>query len=80
MTTHKKATGETTFRIAYKAEVIFPLEVQMSSLWLEQFDEEKKNQGLCLCAETQDEVHDMALARMISQKKAIARCYNSKEK
>lgn len=78
--THKKATDETLFCMAYGAEPVTPLEVQMSSLWLELFDEEKNNQGLILCSEVQDEVHDISLARMITQKQGIARCYIAKAK
>ena len=38
---HKVTTGETPFRLAYRAEAVIPLEVQMSSLRLEYFDEKK---------------------------------------
>ena len=79
-TTHKIATRETPFRLAYGAEAVIPLEVQMSSLRLEHFDEDKNEEGLRLCNETLDEVHDAALAKIISQKQAISRRYNAKVK
>src|SRR3954471_16380459 len=79
-TTYKEATGETPYRMTYGVEAVIPLEVQMSSLRLEHFDEEKNNEGLRLCLDTIDEVHDMALTKMISQKQAIAKKYNSKVK
>ena len=59
--------------MAYGSEAVIPLEVQMSSLRLEHFDEHKNDEGLLLCNETIDEVHDTALARVISQKQAIVR-------
>src|SRR5438045_2198430 len=79
-TTHKAATGETPFRLAYGSEAAIPLEVQMSSLRLEYFDEEKNEEGLKLCDEMIDEVRDNAIKRIISQKHAISRRYNSKVK
>lgn len=45
-----------------RVEVVIPLEVQMSSLRLKHFDEEKNNVGRWLCNDTTDEVHDMALS------------------
>lgn len=74
------ATRETPLSMAYRAEAVISLEVQMSSLWLKHFDDEKNNQGLRLCTKIQDEKHDKALTRMISQKQEIARHYNSKVK
>src|SRR3954464_7168919 len=50
----------------------------MSSLRLEHFDEEKNDEGLRLCLDTIDEVHDMALTKMVAQKQAVARKYNTK--
>jgi hypothetical protein len=79
-TTHKEATGETPYRLAYGTEAVIPLEVQMSSLRLENFDEEGNKEGLRLCAEVIDEVRDKALTRVIAQKHAIARRYNAKVK
>src|SRR4051812_25948246 len=67
-TTHKAATGETPFRLAYGANAVIPLEVQMSSLRLENFDEDRNNEGLRLCAMRRDKVEDSTLARIIVQK------------
>ena len=61
-------------------EAVIPLEVQMSSLRLEHFGEEKNDEGLRLCLDTIDEVHDMALTKIVAQKQAVARKYNSKVK
>src|SRR3954462_4795490 len=79
-TTHKAATGETPFRLAYGADAVIPLEVQMSSLRLENFDEDKNNEGLRLCAMLRDEVEDSTLARIVAQKQAISRRFNTKVK
>lgn len=67
-TTHKEETRETPFHMAYRAKVVIPVEVQMSSLWLEHFNKEKNGEGLCLCVETIDKIHDMTLKRIVSQK------------
>src|SRR3954464_15120601 len=78
--THKVAMGETPFRLAYGAVAVIPLEIQMSSLRLEHFDEDKNEEGLRFCNEKIDEVDDIALKRIISQKQAISRRYNAKVK
>src|SRR5436189_4533892 len=52
----------------------------MSSLRLEHFDVENNNEGLHLCLDTIDEVHDMTLTKMVAQKQAVARKYNSRVK
>lgn len=52
----------------------------MPSLYLEHFDEDKNREGFRLCIETIDEIHDMALECIISQKHAIFRRYNTKVK
>lgn len=67
-TTHKEATREIPFFLAYGSEAVIPLEVQMSSLRLEYFGEEKNKEGLKLCDEILDEVHDATLSHIISQK------------
>src|SRR5204863_8094887 len=79
-TTHKIATGEILFRLAYGAEAVIPLEVQMSSLRLENFDEDKNNEGLRLCAVLRDEVEDSTLTHIVAQKQAISRRFNAKVK
>src|SRR4051812_36142863 len=79
-TTYKEATGETPYRMTYGTEAAIPLEVQMSSLRLEHFHDEGNDEGLRLCLDTIDEVHDMARTKMIAQKQAVARKYNSKVK
>src|SRR5436190_15027046 len=76
----KETTGETSYMMAYGAEAVILLEVQMSSLRLEHFDENKNEEGLRLCNETFDDVRDIALKRIISQKQAISHRYNARVK
>lgn len=52
----------------------------MSSLQLKHFNKERNMEGLQLYAETMDDVHDTALACIITQKQAISCCNNAKMK
>lgn len=40
-TTHKEATGETPYQMAYDSKGVIPSEVQMGSLWLQHFEKIK---------------------------------------
>src|SRR4051812_10637394 len=42
------------FRLAYGVDVMIPFEIQMSSLRLENFDEDKNSEGLRLCVVLRD--------------------------
>lgn len=64
-TTSKEATRVTSLQKAYGVEAVIPLEVQMSTLRLKHFNEEKSNEGLRLYINTIDE--NMALSRIISK-------------
>lgn len=60
--TYIEVMGMTHFRMIYEVEAIIPLEVKMSLLRLEHFDEEKNDKGLHLSIDTIDEFHDIALS------------------
>lgn len=56
--------------MTFIALAFIPQEVQLSSLRLEKFDEKRNSGGLGLCIDTIDEVHDIALSQIVSQKQA----------
>ena len=53
-------TGETSFRLAYRSEVVIPAEIRLTSYRVDNHDEEKNDEAMHLQLDLLDEVRAMA--------------------
>ena len=63
-TTARTPTGETPFRLTYGIEAVIPIEVGVTSIRREVFNEEGNDDQLRLNLDCLDEVRDKASSRM----------------
>ena len=63
-TTARTPTGETPFNLTYGTEAVIPVEVGITSLRREFFDEQSNDDQLKLSQDYLDEVRDRASQRM----------------
>ena len=49
-------TGEMPFRLAYRGEAVIPAEVGLTSYRVENYDENKNDEAICLQLDLVDEV------------------------
>ena len=75
-TTTRTPTGETPFNLTYSTEAIIPVEIGLTSLRKEFFDEQDNNDQLKHNLDLVDEVRDQAAQRMAKYKQKIAEYYN----
>ena len=69
-------TGETPFNLTYGTEAVIPVEVGLTSLRKEFFDEQDNNDQLKHNLDLVDEVREQATQRMTKYKQKIAEYYN----
>ena len=55
-TTVRTPTGETPFQLAYGSKTVIPAEVGLTSYRVENYDESKNDEAICLQLELEDEV------------------------
>ena len=79
-TTTRTPTGETPFNLTYCTEVVIPVEVGLTSLRMEFFDEQDNDDQLKHNLDLVDEVRDQAAQRMTKYKQKIAEYYNRRVK
>nr|XP_023888048.1 uncharacterized protein LOC112000181 [Quercus suber] len=72
--------GETPFRLAYKSEAVIPAEVGLTSYWVENHDESKHNETMCLQLDPVDKVRATAEQRLAHYQNLMSKHYNSKVK
>ena len=63
-TTARTPTGETPFRLTYGTEAVIPVEVGITSIRHEMFDEENNNDQLRVNLDCLDEVREKASNKM----------------
>ena len=68
--------GETPFNLTYDAEAVIPVEVGLTSLRREFFDEQDNNDQLKQNLDLMEKVRDQAAQRMAKYKQKIAEYYN----
>ena len=73
-------TRETPFNLTYVTEAIIPVEVGLTSLRREFFDEQDNNDQLKHNLDLVDEVRDQAAQRMAKYKQKITEYYNRRVK
>ena len=75
-TTMRTPTRETPFNLTYGTEAIIPVEVGLTSLRREFFDEQDNNDQLKHNLDLVDEVREQVAQRMAKYKQKIAEYYN----
>ena len=55
-TTARTPTGETPFRLAYGVDAVIPVEVGLTSYWVENYSEDKNEEAVRLQLDLVDEV------------------------
>ena len=79
-TTAQTPTGETPFNLTYGTEAVIPVEVGLTSIKKEFFDEQGKDDQLKLNLDCLDEVRDQASQRMAKYQQKMAEYYNQRVK
>ena len=79
-TTAKTPIGETPFRLTYGTEVVIPIEVGVTSIRRETFNEECNDNELRLNLDYLDEVRDQASNKMTKYQLKMAEYYNKRVK
>ena len=69
-------TGETSFSLTYGIEAVIPVEVGLTSLRREFFDEQTNDNQLTENLDSLDEIRDQASERMAKYQQKIAEHYN----
>ena len=75
-TTARTPTGETPFRLTYGTEAVIPVEVGITSIRHEMFDEENNNDQLRVNLDCLDEVREKASNKMTRYQQKMAKYYN----
>ena len=78
MTTHKSATRETPFALAFGTQVVAPVEVGIKSPRIELASVEHNDEALHLNLELLDEKREQVLRRTEDYQRKTARYYNKK--
>ena len=79
-TTAQTPTGETPFNLTYGTEAVIPVEVGLTSLRREFFDEQSNDNQLKQNLDFMNEVRDQAAQRMDKYQQKIAEYYNRRVK
>ena len=79
-TTTRTPTGEMPFNLTYYTEAVIPVEIGLTSLRREFFDEQSNDDQLKLNLDCLDEVRGQASQRMIKYQKKMAEYYNQRVK
>ena len=79
-TTARTLTGETPFNLTYGTEAVIPVEIGLTSLKKEFFDEHSNDNQLKLNLDCLDEVKDQAFKRMAKYQQKMAKYNNQRVK
>ena len=79
-TTARTPTGETPFRLTYGTKVVIPVEVGVTSIRRETFNEECNDDKLRLNLDYLDYVRDKASSKMTKYQLQMAKYYNKRVK
>ena len=79
-TTPRTTTGFSPFRLAYGTEAVLPIEISMNSPRVEDFSQDKSEEGLKLHNDLIEESRDNAQMKVAQYQKRVAQYYNSKVK
>ena len=76
-TTARTPTRETPFRLAYQSDAVIPVEIGLTSFRVENYDEDKNEEAMCLQLDLLDEVRAIAEQRLAQYQNLMAKHYNS---
>ena len=76
-TTAQTPTGETSFWLAYGSEAVIPAEVGLTSYRVDNHNEEKNDEAMCLQLDLLDKVRATAEQRLALYQDLMAKHYNS---
>ena len=79
-TTTRTPTGETPFRLTYGIEAVIPVEVGVTSIRQETFNEKCNDDELRLNLDCLDKVIDKASSKMTKYQQKMAEYYNKRVK
>ena len=71
-------TGETPFRLAYGSEAVIPAKVGLTSYRVENYDESRNDEAICMQLDLVDKVRATAKQRLARYQNLMAKHYNSK--
>ncbi|XP_024036873.1 uncharacterized protein LOC112096894 [Citrus clementina] len=77
-TTHKTATGETPFALAFGHEAVVPAEVGTTTHRTDHFNEQENDEQICLNLDLLMEMREQAAERSVTYQQRVARYYNQK--
>ena len=70
--------GETLFRLAYESELVILVEVELTSYRVDNHDERRNDEAMCLQLDLVDEVRAAVEQRLAQYQDRMAKHYNSK--
>ena len=76
--TARTPTEETPFQLAYGCETVIPAKVRLTSYMVDNYDERKNNEGMCLQLDLMDKVRATVEQRLTRYQDLIVKHYNSK--
>ncbi|XP_052287208.1 uncharacterized protein LOC127898758 [Citrus sinensis] len=77
-TTHKTATGETLFALAFEHEAVVPAEIGTTTHRTDHFNEQENDEQICLNLDLLTEKREQAAERSVIYQQRVARYYNQK--
>ncbi|KAK9190212.1 hypothetical protein WN943_018814 [Citrus x changshan-huyou] len=77
-TTHKTATGETPFALAFGHEAVVPAEIGTTTHRTNHFNEQENDEQICLNLDLLTERREQAAERSVIYQQRVARYYNQK--
>ncbi|XP_052288562.1 uncharacterized protein LOC127899263 [Citrus sinensis] len=77
-TTHKIATGETPFALAFEHEVVVPTEIGTTTHRTDNFNEQENDEQMCLNLDLLIEKREQAAEQSAIYQQRVARYYNQK--
>lgn len=75
-TTHKTATGETPFALAFGHEAVVPAEIGVRTHRIEYFSEEQNDEQMCINLNLMEDKREKALQKVAQCQQRIIHYYN----
>ena len=70
-------TGETPFWLTYGSKAVIPTEIRLTSYRVDNYDERKNYEAMCLQLDLVDEVRTTIEQRLAQYQDSMAKRYNS---
>ncbi|KAL5560629.1 hypothetical protein UlMin_036840 [Ulmus minor] len=79
-TSFRATAGETPFSLAYRVEAVIPVEINLPTFRVNNFNEEKNDVLLALATDLLEEKREISQVQAAALQETIAQYYNSKVK